>query len=210
VNPGWIVPDRLIFDALMAGLVEIDAAFTANTIDRLLERMFNSFDGPARAQVREWLRANEVRLLLNFPQTDAEIPCLAVVVDPDEQSAQYVGDLGGRVQLDSGEIVNAQTSRWRTTVGVIAYAEKSDVVLWLNHIAKFLLSAKRKELFDHFVHGQTLRGRDLGFDQRFAPRFVYRRVVALTAEYDQTDAVEEGAAAITSVSSAPEVVSGVV
>lgn len=211
-NPGWIVPDRLIFDAIKDGFAEIDAAFEAGSIDRLLERMFNSFTLADRAKVREWLRTHEVTksIHLNFPQTIADIPCLCVVIDPTEQSGEYVGDLGARITLDNGRTALAQTSRWRSTVAVVAYAEKSDVVLWLHHIATFLLAAKRKQLFDYFRHSQRLRSRDLSFDERFAPRFVYRRIVALVAEYDQTDAVEDGPGDITSVSASAEVLSDVV
>ena len=135
------------------------------------------------------MRSEEVRIVENYPREEQEFPAWVIVIDPEQQSQQYIGDQGGQITLESGENIIPRVERWSATIGVITYAEHPEKVKWLYQLAKWILSSKRLDLSCTFEHWQSQQGRDLGFDKMFldAGRFVYRRGLFIEAHYDQTD-----------------------
>lgn len=185
---GWIVPEQVVIDALNAGKAAVNAAITGGTIDALVARIFRNLDAGTQARIVTWLSEHDIRVLRNYPREHVETPCWAVIIDPEEQTQQYVGDAYYIVELGTGEYVQAEAEQWRTTVGVLTYADHAELLVWLYHLAKWIVADARRSMQDAgFVYGQRLSGRDLGFVKEFQPAFIYRRGLFLTASYDQTD-----------------------
>jgi len=190
-DPGWLVPEQVVEDALHAGVAEVRAAFTAGTIDTLLARIYRNFTPENRLRVKAWLAKHDIKIVENYPHDEQELPCWAVVIDPEQQTQQYLGDQAGNVELSTGEHVVGSAERWRSTVGILVVAEQTELIKWLYQLAKWIVGTYRAQMAAAgFVYGQNPAGRDLGFDQRLlqAGRFVYRRQLNVTAEYDQVDA----------------------
>ena len=190
-DPGWLVPEQVVEDALHAGVAQVRAAFVDGTIDTLLARIYRNFTPENRLRVKAWLAKHDIKIVENYPHDEQELPCWAVVIDPEQQTQQYLGDQSGNIELSTGEHVIGSAERWRSTIGVLVVAEMTEQIKWLYHLAKWIVGTYREQMnAAGFVYAQNPAGRDLGFDQRLlqAGRFVYRRMLSLTVEYDQVDA----------------------
>jgi len=124
----------------------------------------------------------------NFPQDPKVFPCWAILLTADEQT-QFVGDVGGpAIMLDGSRDDTVTVESWTTTLTVASLVEHPEVLLWLYQLAKWLLAANRRALGKQFGLMQRLSGRDLGFEQAYRPRFVYRRDLIWNVQYLQRDA----------------------
>jgi len=187
---GWILPEDVLAVTLGDGLADVDAAFTDNSIDDLLSRIYHNVPGPQLAQIKTWLAANSVPIIRGYPLLEQQkLPCWSILIDPEEISQQYLGNVGFRAQLTTGEnaIVNAQ--RWRETIGIVTYADNPDLVRWLYQLSKWLLSNRWTFLAGVFRHSLTLSGRDLEPKRiEDSGRYIFRRVLQFVGELDQLDA----------------------
>lgn len=180
---GWIVPEEEIVTILESALAAVPA-----DLPDLVDRVYFNLAPEKRAQIVTWWREHRPRVLHGYPHFEIELPCIAVVIDPEQQVQQYSGDAAYNLQLATGEHVIVAAERWRPTLGVICYAENGDVARWLYAFAKFALARARRALADLFPHSQQLSGRDLApeaFPQ--GGRWRYRRVLQVVVEHDQFD-----------------------
>lgn len=188
---GWTLPEEEIAGTLRAGLAFVRETFSNGQIDELLERVYANVPAPGRAKIKAWLAEQEPRVVFSYPMDPRLLPCWAIVVDPEEQVADYLGEAGPSVQLAGGEKVTLSAERWQATVGVIVHATNADLCRYLYQLAKFLVARARVDLSDKFPYERSVRGRDLqpvnvGGDGGGVMAF--RRVLSITVEADQTDA----------------------
>lgn len=191
---GWVQPEEIVRSVLVDGLAQVREAEAAGTLDDLLERMFWSLDVRRRDQVREWITARDVPIVDNFPQDPQQMPCWALLLLGEEEE-QVLGEQGSRVEFPDGETGPLPAVFWRGHVGVLSLAEHPVVVKWLYQIAKVFLSGVRTSRVGSAAHVLTwqLSGRDLGFEAAYqqAGRFVYQRLLVVSAQYPQYHHVRE-------------------
>lgn len=188
---GWKMPEEAIATVLRDGLAFVRQSFGNGRIDELLERIYANVAPAQRAQIKTWLAETEPHIVFSFPMEPRQLPCWAIVVDPEEQTMDYLGEVGEAVELEGGEFVAVSSERWQATVGVIVHAANADLCRYLYQLAKFLVARARLDLADQFPYERRVRGRDLqpiGVGGEAGSVIAYRRVLSITVEGDQTDA----------------------
>lgn len=199
---GWILLEEVVADALADGLLEVRTAIADDTIDALLTRVFWSLTSTKRDRLKAWLTAHDVPVIDNYPQEQQALPCYALVLQPEQQQ-QFVGDQSHLTTFPDGSQRVLVAEQWRSTIAVLTVAEHPELVKWLYHLAKWILASRRDTIFRaadlHFT--TLLAGQDLGFDPRYlqAGRFVYHRVLTVTAEYPQFDTQRDAAVDVVDV-----------
>lgn len=191
MSRGYILPELVVHAVLEDAMREIAEAAQAGTLGTLLGTMFRNLPEPKRDRLSEWLSIEAPRVVLNYPREHAEIPCYAIVLDPETEK-EFVGSIVGVTQFVGGEAIDGEApqdgSEWTSTIGVLCYAEHPELLIWMYQVAKFMLARNRARLLDEFEVRVSLSGRDFGFEKRFLPRFVYRRALMVQASYVQRDA----------------------
>lgn len=216
MTPGYRMAEESVAAALRAGLADIKAAYTADAIDALLAQVYVNVPAPARAEVKAWLAGNAPRIIFGYPLDATVLPCWAILIDPDEQTFDYVGDAANdyddddpdpdaiEQELSAHGILTAE--RWRSTVGIITHAENADLVRYLYHLARFILSRARQALSDDYPYERRMSGRDLqpiSVGGESGGRVAFRRVLQITLEGDHTYRVPVPGEPITSDASLP-------
>lgn len=193
MSEGWVMPEESIGTVLRDGLAYVRQAFTDGSIDELMGRIYRNVAPVRRAEIKAWLQDNEPSIIFSYPYDHAVVPCWAIVIDPEEQSQDYIGDDGAEDETEDGRQILISAERWQATVGVISHAENADLTRWLHQLAKFLIARSRSTLSDDYPYHRRLKARDLqpaklpGED---SSRFCFRRVLSIELEFDQTDASE--------------------
>lgn len=199
---GWILLEEVVAEALADGLAEVRTAVDDDTIDALLTRVFWSLTSTKRDRLKAWLQAHDIPIIDNYPQEQQQFPCYALILQPEQQQ-QFVGDQSHVATFPDGSQRVLVAEQWRSTVGVLTVAEHPELVKWLYHLAKWILTSRRETIFraSNLHFSTQLAGQDLGFDARYlqAGRFVYNRILTVTAEYPQYDAVRDTAADVDDV-----------
>ena len=206
---GWIVPEEEIALVLNNGLAGIVEAIGDSTLPDLVQRIYFNLPDATRTTLVGWWSAHLPKIIHGYPHFEVELPCYAVVIDPEEQVQQFGGDADHEAVLTTGEHVIVFGERWRPTIGVIAYAENADVARWMYQFAKFTIARGRRELADVFPHAQRLSGRDLK-PEAFpnGGRFRFARVLQVQVEHDQLDAALDDIGSTDSALSDTEVTDG--
>lgn len=175
---GWIQPEKQVMKVLKSTVSLVKRSFADNSINRLLTNMYGDLPSRQKKMIKEWFKKNEINIIYGFPLDHEKLPCISIVVDPEEQVQQYIGDDYATDQI-SGE-------RWRAQLCLICHAENMDLVRWIYHFAKYSLSTNRLRLSKIFQHAQESSGKDLE-PERFGEsgRIRYGRVLNFSVEYDQ-------------------------
>jgi hypothetical protein len=195
---GWIIPEVAIEAALRAGLQEIAQAITENTIDAYLQRAFFNLPDSERARIKRWFTENELPIVLNWPQTEQQVPCWAIRL-ASEQGSEFVGNQGGEADFGDGHIGTQSAEPWAATIGIVTYDRNGDNLRWLHHLAKFILAGRRTELSATFPLRFNLAGGDFEFIEKFGGAPMYRREVRVHVEFLQMNASKPTAIGIDAV-----------
>jgi len=188
---GWIVPEEAVFAALVAARQKMVAAVADDTVAEVVDTIYHNLTTAQKADITAWWSTRQPKLIHGWPVLEhQELPCIAVILDPESNSQQYLGEGMFQVVLSTGEHALVHGERWECNLAVIVHAENPDVVRWLYQWAKYELSSRRQALAATFRYRQQLSGRD------FRPqaigdsgRFVFMRALNFVGEYDQLDAV---------------------
>lgn len=180
---GWIQPEKQVLSTLKSTINLIRQAFSDGSINRLLTSIYGDLPSRQKKMIKEWFRRNEIKIMYGYPIDHENLPCMAIVVDPEEQVQQYIGDVYA-VEEGNKEISG---ERWRAQLCILCYAENMDLVRWMYHLAKYSLSTNRIKLSKIFQHAQENAGKDLE-PERFGDgaRVRYGRALNFSVEYDQT------------------------
>lgn len=197
---GWIAPELILEDTLRMGYALLSDQIEAGTIDGFVQRIFSNAEFVKRQQIVKFFAETSIRIVENFPQDPKVFPCWAILLSADEQT-QYVGDMGGPAIFENERNDTVTAEAWTTTLTVATLAEHPEVLQWLYQFAKWILSTQRRALGKRFGLMQRLAGRDLGFEQAYRPRFVYRRDLIWNVQYLQRDADSRSPAVIDSTES---------
>lgn len=205
---GWIVPEDVVFQALEDGLSMVNAAITDGTIAELVSRIYHNLTSAQQADIIAWWRAKDVKIIHGWPVLEhQQLPAVAVLIDPEENTQQYVGDAMFQAVLSTGEHAIINGERWSANIAVAVHAENPDLCRWIYQWAKYVLSSRRALLAQDFRHRQQLSGRDLR-PQKIGDsgRFVFIRALNFVVEFDQFDVARTPAPNITDFSGEPNVV----
>lgn len=197
----WILPEEQIEQILDLGLAQIDAVRSdPYALPALLARIYGNLPEARAEKVEAWWRRHSVEITHSYPHAQATYPCWAILLRGGQNSVQYLGDTGIEVVLPSGATVIESAERWENDYGVVTYADNVDLLRWLHHAAKFFLSQSRRPLSLTFPYRQQLTEQDLEPVQLGGPtgRLIWRRVIGVHLEFDQTDATEDYVSNITS------------
>lgn len=187
-TPGWILPDETVQQALEAELQALSAAISGGTIDAHLALALANLAAEKRDRLKAFLTEQTVPVRIGYPRDPAELPCFAIVIDPEEEQ-EFVGETGVRFVGEDDTAQATEASAWLSTIGVLVYAEHGELVRWLYQLAKFAIARRRQSFSAQGVLECHLSGRDFGFDPRFMQggRFVYRRALQVRLRYLQHD-----------------------
>ncbi len=191
MNYGWKMPEESIATILRDGLAFVRQSFGNGRIDELLERIYANVSNAQRAQIKTWLTEHEPHIVFAFPMEPRQLPCWAIVIDPEQQTMDYLGEIGDDEELETGEHVAIAAERWQSTIGVITHAPNADLCRYLYQLAKFLVARARIDLAGQFPYERRVGGRDLqpiAVGGEAGGVIAYRRVLSITVEGDQTDA----------------------
>lgn len=185
---GWVLPDQSLVEVLESGLQDIQLEIVADRGEDLFRRLFANMRPDKRQDVYEWFARTTFAVVLNYPRVDQEFPCYVVSLE-GETEEQYVGSSAGRAVIDGSVRGTITADRWTTFLNVIAYAEHPEMVVWMHHLAKWIITNARCALTSVYHHAVGMSGRD------FEPvhvggetgRLVFRRGLQVRLEYDQFD-----------------------
>lgn len=188
MTPGWVMIEESVQSAIEAEFAAVYAAIADASIDDYLALVFRNVSLAKRTTLKTYLTKHDVRVVVGYPRDIAELPCIALVLDP-EQETEFVGETGTRF-LDAGTNRTTEASAWTSTVGALVYSDHGELTRWLYQIVKYGLARRRQALAQGGgVIELHLSGRDFGFDPRFlqSSNFVYRRALQVTLTYHQHD-----------------------
>ena len=198
---GWILPEDVVYQALEDGLDLVNAAVEDGTIAELVARIYHNLRAEEQADIVTWWSTKDVKLIHGWPVLEhQELPAVAVLIDPEENTQQYLGDGMFQVVLSTGEHAIINGERWSANIAVAIHAENVDLLRWIYQWAKYVLSSRRAVLAATFRHRQQLSGRDLR-PQKIGDsgRFVFIRALNFVCEFDQFDVARTPAPEITDV-----------
>jgi hypothetical protein len=202
---GWIVPEIEIENLLAAGYAELDGILADDaTADPFLERVFWNVPAARRARFKTWLRDHVVKIVENYPRSEQELPCHAIVLSPGE-SHEFVGHVGNTLEatVDSpGGPVTAE--QWSPTIGILTRGKNPEELLVLHQLAKFFIARQRYSLAETFEINLSMSERDLGYVREFAPHFVYDRLLQVHVSFLQMNAADIPTTEITDVTPVQE------
>lgn len=186
---GWLLPDVSIVEALESGLAALQAEIEGGAGDSLFRRIFSNVRDDRREAILSWFSRTTLHIVQNYPRVEQEFPCYVVSLEGEDEE-QYVGAINGRAILDDGVRGTLRAERWISFVNVTAYAEHPEIVVWMHHLAKWLIASSRCALSEMYTHVVGMAGRD------FEPvhvggetgRLVFRRGLQIRLEYDVYDA----------------------
>lgn len=184
---GWIVPEEVLFQTLTAAQADVEAHVTANTIADYVATVFFNLTAQQQADLVTWFSTEDVKLIHGYPVFEhKQFPCIAIIIDPEETSQQYVGRTSGDMVLSTGETVRVEAARWRSNVALACHAENVDLARWLYHWVKWVLNDQDVVLSQSFPHLRQASGRDLRPTQiGESGRFIFGRALNYLVEYDQ-------------------------
>ena len=186
----WIVPEQEIQRALVRTMDQVRATYQDDSTPDFLRRVYGNLSDQEFVRLEAWFAAHDVPVVYGYPRDEQAFPCWVVLINPEDNTQQYVGDGGRTFQHPYGEQLIETAERWNTTIAIVTYAENADLVRWLYQLAKWSFASLRDDLDPVFPHLQRMSGRDLEPVRlgEGGGRFVYRRALLLTVEFDQTDA----------------------
>jgi len=136
-------------------------------------------------RILDYLVAHPPRVTLGYPRTGAEMPCLAIVLEAEQQSETMIGDLIGATTEDEGDVANVAEYRgvfFDCTYGVWIYAEHPDVCAHLYQIAKMILVGARRELVQNGFLDASFSGTELVPNPELLPENMFVRTVRISGK----------------------------
>jgi len=156
---------------------------------RFFSHFFDPIAGPAeRAEfVRNFMRRPPT-VVLGYPRTSAEFPCISIVLSSEEEMQNAVGDYITQTGADSlereaREYVGAHFSQ---SYMVYVYAEHPDVVMYLYQFVKLCLFGAKQTFLEAGCTEVTFSGGELSPDEGYLPENMFVRYLQVRAQAQVT------------------------
>jgi hypothetical protein len=154
-----------------------------------LDRFFSHFYDPiAGAEERARFAGNFVReppvVVLGYPRTTGTFPCLAVILEGEEEQTNVLDDFVGESLPgeDAKEAAEYQGAIFRQNYGVYVFAQHPDVCAYLYQFAKLCLFGAKPYLIQAGLIEPHFSGGELNPGEMYLPDNMFSRVLRITAD----------------------------
>lgn len=181
------MPERMVLAVLRSEVERLRA-------DRAeLTRFFSHFFDPTAPQDRDAFVSNFIseppNVVLGYPRTTAEMPCISVVLEAETEVAdgggQYLADYLGETLEDENTSFAAEYvgALFESTYSVFIYAQHPDVCVYLYQFVKTCLFGAREAFTAGGLIDPSFSGGELAPQEMYLPENMFARVVRMTARH---------------------------
>jgi hypothetical protein len=156
---------------------------------RFFSHFFDPIAGPTeRAEfVRNFVRRPPT-VVLGYPRTSAEFPCVSIVLGSEEETQNAVGDFitqtaSDSPERDAREYVGATFSQ---SYMIYIYAEHPDVVMYLYQFVKLCLFGAKQTFLESGCTEVSFSGGELSPDEGYLPENMFVRYLQVRAQAQVT------------------------
>lgn len=149
-------------------------------------RYFSHFFDPIlgeteRAEFVKHFRRQPPKIVIGYPKTTVEFPCIAIVLNSDEETqnllADYMGMTKDGVDPISAEAIEARGAWFEASHMVYVYAEHPDVTTYLYHFTKLVLFGAKPTFLGCGIEDVRFSGGELAPDEGYLPEYAFVRWV---------------------------------
>lgn len=120
--------------------------------------------------------------VLGYARSTADFPCIAIVLENDSPTENFLGDFVGQTREDDDEEPTEYVGAiFETTHAMYIYAEHPDVCNYLYQFTKAVAISGVEELLSRNVQDVSLSGGELTPDENYMPNNMFVRVLRVTA-----------------------------
>lgn len=177
------MPERVIVALLRDTIEQLLAS------EDLLRQFFSHLFGPmiGADELESYVvnfRAKPPTTVLGYPRTGAEFPCMAVILEREEEGdealGQYLGEtLPGEPDIDAREFLG---TAFTCSYGIYVFAEHPDVCLYNYHLAKGVLIGANQVLHELGLIDPHFSGGDLQPQPEYLPENMFVRRLEVSAK----------------------------
>lgn len=146
-------------------------------------RFFRHYFGASleAEELEEWVdhfMSSPPRVSLGYPQSDAELPGIFVILESSSTTQTFVGDHGGETLGDEpGEESEFLAEFKKTTLGLYCYALHPSVCSYLYHYVDMIVLGAAEALAAAGVMDRVVSGGELSPEEAYLPQNAHLRVV---------------------------------
>ena len=157
-----------------------------------LRRFFSHFFDPMISETErdayvEAFQREPPVTVLGYPRTGAEFPCLAVILERDNESDEALSSyLGQSAEGEPGPTAQFRGSMWEKTYGIYVYATHPDVCLYTYHFAKMVLLGSGETLLACGIIDPHYEGGEMAPQEDLLPENMFVRRLGVTCKSLET------------------------
>lgn len=150
---------------------------------RFFSHFFDPIVGPdERKQFATNFQNRPPNVVLGYPRTTADFPCVSVVLASDDETQNAVGDYISQTEPDEkGPAEEYVGAIFTQSHMIYVYAEHPDVVIYLYQFVKLCLFGAKQALLEAGCTEIVLSGGELSPDQGYIPENMFVRYLQLRA-----------------------------
>lgn len=187
--------ERLIYIALSQGIEDVLAE------PRILERYFKEqhlLSTPEVDAIKNIFIDKTPKIIHSYPRADSQFPLLAIVLDSERESQNFLDDQGGMVDLDDLEDPGADINAaiWERKYAIYCVSDHPDITRYYYELVKFFMIRALDFFKQNGVLSTVFSGGDLAPDPRYIPAhlFVRQFLATMVSAHEQVAKINPGRA----------------
>ena len=176
--------ERKVFSELKLGLDELlspgyDAMKAREVLTAWARSVGLEDDDEIRAMVSLLTsdQAKQPQVRHGYARIDQTLPAFNIVLGNEQESNLVIGGVGGPAEGGAERFV----SDWSRTINVQVISTHPDVTLWLYHVAKYVLTSRRRRLEAAAnPYSMTFAGSEPSPMETYLPEHMFMRVLTIS------------------------------
>lgn len=172
-----VMIERVILAILRSEIDRLRA--DTDELTRFFSRFFDPIAGPEeRATFAQNFARQPPVVVLGYPRTTAEFPCISVILEGEEMTDEVLGGfLGETVDGEKGESAEYIGAGFDQTFAIYVFSEHPDVCVYLYHFVKMVMIGARDAFIQAGCIDPHYSGGEITPDEQWLPENLFSRVV---------------------------------
>jgi len=180
-----IMVERLLKRILVTECLRLTADTTESEAEatRYFAHFFDPIIGAEeRAEFVTRFRRRPPKIVLGYPKTSVEFPCISIVLNSDDESQNLLADYMGitnDADPSNSEAHEAQGAWFDAGHMVYIYSEHPDETAFLYHWTKLTLFGAKQTMLQCGIEDVRFSGGELAPDEGYTPEYAFVRWVSV-------------------------------
>lgn len=184
------LPEKLIQYTLASGLTAIKAAPSTYIPDIFDDDLVGE---AYLTTVTTFLANNTIKISQGYPLDDTRLPGWFVIPSQIQQNEQFIGDFIADDAIETGDetVIENLGQINNYVVKVIVADTNADVVLFLDAIARYILSSTADDFADYNFHEVNISATDFDPVYQYLPQEFAKRTITVSGKGIDTWSVSQ-------------------